>query len=102
MRAGEAAEQFAEQRFVELGDATVCYRKPGEGPALVLFHGYPVSGYTWRKVVPELSNYFTCYAFDLIGLGNSRSRRTEDFTSPGQGRTFQRAVAALGISSYAL
>jgi pimeloyl-ACP methyl ester carboxylesterase len=32
----------------ELGDATLAVRRFGNGPALVLIHGFPVHGYTWR------------------------------------------------------
>lgn len=102
MKQSQVLDEFNEKHFVEVGAARVCYRKAGEGPALLLFHGYPLSGLTWRKLVPELSKHFTCYAFDLVGLGDSTSSNDEDFTSPGEGRVFQQAVAALGIKSYAL
>jgi haloalkane dehalogenase len=39
---------------------------------------------------------------DLIGLGNSTSRDPVDFSSPGQGAVFQRALRLIGVSSYAL
>jgi pimeloyl-ACP methyl ester carboxylesterase len=68
----------------------------------VLFHGYPLTGWTWWKLIPGLSRHFTCYAFDLIGLGGSNSSDNTDFTSQGQGRVFQRALHELGITSYAL
>jgi haloalkane dehalogenase len=97
-----ALEEFRETRFLQVSGAKVCYRKAGEGPPLVLFHGYPLSGWTWRKLVPELSRHFTCYAFDLVGLGGSNSSDNTDFTSPGQGRVFQRALRELGVTSYAL
>ena len=97
-----ALEEFREGHYLELSGARVCYRKAGKGPPLVLFHGYPLSGWTWRKLIPELSRHFTCYAFDLVGLGGSNSSDNTDFTSPGQGRVFQRALRELGVASYAL
>ncbi|MEX0681968.1 MAG: alpha/beta hydrolase [Dehalococcoidia bacterium] len=95
-------EDFATKRLVEIGDATVCYRKTGSGPALVLLHGFPLSGLTWRNVVPPLAPRFTCYAFDLVGLGDSTSTEPADFSSPGQARLFQQALAAEGVTSYDL
>jgi pimeloyl-ACP methyl ester carboxylesterase len=68
----------------------------------VLLHGFPLSGLTWRRLVPTLSKRFTCYAFDLVGLGDSRSRAAADFSSPGQGAVMRQALRALGVSSYAL
>jgi haloalkane dehalogenase len=102
MAGGRVADEFAATRFVDVGEARVCYRTAGGGPALVLLHGFPLSGLTWRRVVPALATRFTCYAFDLIGLGNSTSPRPANFSSPGQGAVFQRALRALGVSSYAL
>ena len=98
----EVTNQFSTARFVDFGRARVCYRKTGAGPALVLLHGFPLSGLTWRKIVAELSRRFTCYALDLIGLGDSTSPDRRDFSSPGQAAAFQHALSALGVSSYAL
>ena len=102
MKPSRAAEEFGNRHFVDVGHARVCYGKAGEGPALVLVHGFPLSGLTWRKIVPELSKRFTCYAFDLVGLGNSTSSDAADFSSTGQAEVLRRALSAQGVSSYAL
>jgi pimeloyl-ACP methyl ester carboxylesterase len=102
MTPSQVADEFRNKHFVDVGHARVCYRKVGEGPALVLLHGFPLSGLTWRKMVPALSQRFTCYALDLIGLGDSTSTDDADFTSQGQAGAFQRALSAQGVSSYAL
>ncbi len=95
-------EEFRSPHVVDVGEAQVCYRTAGNGPALVLLHGFPLSGLTWRKMVPALGQLFTCYALDLIGLGDSTSPHAEDFSSEGQGRVLHGALRALGVSSYAL
>ncbi len=102
MGPSHVAEVFGTSHFVDLGSARVCYRTAGEGPALVLLHGFPLSGMTWRKVVPALAARFTCYAPDLVGLGQSTSRDAQDFSSQGQAAVLQRALRAQGVSSYAL
>jgi haloalkane dehalogenase len=102
MSQSHALEEFRKTHFLDISGAKVCYRKAGKGPALVLFHGYPLTGWTWRKLIPELSRHFTCYAFDLVGLGGSNSSDNTDFTSQGQGRIFQRSLRELGITSYSL
>lgn len=102
MKQSESADEFGNVHFVDSGTARVCYRKAGEGPALVLLHGFPLSGFTWRKVVPQLSCRFTCYAFDLVGLGNSTSGAGVDFSSEGQAAVLQRVLRALGVSAYVL
>lgn len=98
----EVAEEFRTKRFVDVGNARVCYRQAGAGPALVLLHGFPLSGMTWRGLIPELSKRFTCYALDLVGLGDSTSSDNVDFSSQGQGAVVQQALRALGVSPYAL
>ncbi|TMA78052.1 MAG: alpha/beta hydrolase [Deltaproteobacteria bacterium] len=95
-------DDFTERRFVELGPAKICYRATGSGPALVLLHGFPLSGLTWRKVVAALAPRFTCYALDLVGLGDSTSRDAQDFSSGRMAAVFQRALRTLGVESYAL
>jgi haloalkane dehalogenase len=102
MAGAEIAQEFSLPRFVEAGQARVCYRKAGQGPALVLLHGFPLSGLTWRKLVPELAQRFTCYALDLVGLGDTTSPAATDFSSEGQAGVCQRALRALDVSSYAL
>jgi pimeloyl-ACP methyl ester carboxylesterase len=43
----------------------------GDGPPLVLLHGWPQHAGMWESVVPELSKRFRCIAPDLRGLGAS-------------------------------
>ncbi len=44
----------------------------GEGPPVLLLHGYPQSHVTWHQVGPALAEHFTVIAADLPGYGNSR------------------------------
>lgn len=102
MTAPEVTAEFSSRHFVDAGAARVCYRKAGNGPALVLMHGFPLSGLTWRKMVPALAPHFTCYALDLVGFGDTTSPLARDFSSEGQGVVFQNALRVIGVRSYAL
>lgn len=64
-------EGFQEQRF-DLGEAEIFARVGGEGPPLLLLHGYPQTHATWRLVAPELARDFTLVVPDLRGYGLSR------------------------------
>ena len=43
----------------------------GDGPALLLVHGWPENWYAWRLVMPELAKRFTVVAVDQRGVGLS-------------------------------
>lgn len=43
----------------------------GQGPNLVLIHGWGLHGGIWETVVPELERSFTVYNIDLPGFGRS-------------------------------
>jgi pimeloyl-ACP methyl ester carboxylesterase len=45
----------------------------GDGPPLVLLHGWPQHSGMWNEVVPTLARRFRCVAMDLRGLGKSRA-----------------------------
>src|SRR5437879_12615021 len=57
---------------VSIRDKTrIHYRRLGQGPGMVLLHGYPQTGHMWRKVMPALAERFTVVAPDLRGYGDS-------------------------------
>jgi pimeloyl-ACP methyl ester carboxylesterase len=80
------ADDFRRPHFVDGGSARVCCRRAGTGPAFVLLHGFPLSGLTWRKIVPQLAEPFTCHTLGLIRLGGSSAHAAVDFSSPGQAK----------------
>lgn len=43
----------------------------GNGPGLLLLHGYPQTHIMWRKIAPQLSEKFTVVVPDLRGYGDS-------------------------------
>lgn len=47
------------------------YVTGGEGPPLVLLHGWPQTWYEWVEVMPALAEGHTVIAVDLPGLGDS-------------------------------
>lgn len=43
----------------------------GQGPALVLVHGWGVNSTVWQPIVSTLEQHFTLYLIDLPGFGHS-------------------------------
>jgi len=53
------------------GEITIAYQKAGNGPALLLLHGFPQSKIIWHLIAPTLSQHYTVIASDLRGYGQS-------------------------------
>lgn len=53
------------------GEITIAYQKAGNGPPLLLLHGFPQTKIIWHLVAPRLSEHFTVIASDLRGYGES-------------------------------
>lgn len=47
------------------------YVRGGDGPAVVLIHGFPLDWYEFHAIMPELAKRFTVVAIDLTGIGPS-------------------------------
>ncbi len=47
------------------------YLTAGQGPAIVLLHGYAETSRMWRPLIPQLAERFTVIAPDLPGIGDS-------------------------------
>ncbi|CAN1225532.1 Pheophytinase, chloroplastic [Linum perenne] len=45
------------------------YIVEGEGPPIVLVHGFGASAFHWRYNIPELAKKYKVYAIDLLGFG---------------------------------
>lgn len=64
-----------ERVHVETGEATINAVRGGEGPPVLLLHGYPQTLAMWHLVAPRLAESFTVVAADLRGYGDSSKPR---------------------------
>ncbi len=55
----------------EISGLSVAYERAGEGPALVLLHGFTHDSRVWRPQLDSLSDQFTVIAWDAPGAGQS-------------------------------
>jgi pimeloyl-ACP methyl ester carboxylesterase len=58
-------------RYVDAGDVRLHAVTGGNGPALLLIHGWPETWYAWRHVMPALAKDFQVIAVDQRGIGLS-------------------------------
>jgi len=59
------------ERRVETQGAEIYARIGGEGPPLLLLHGYPQTHAMWHEIAPKLMERYTCVMADLRGYGFS-------------------------------
>jgi pimeloyl-ACP methyl ester carboxylesterase len=60
-----------ESRYVDTADVRLHAVIGGDGPPLLLVHGWPETWYAWRHVMPALARDFTVVAIDQRGMGLS-------------------------------
>ncbi|MBA3426213.1 MAG: alpha/beta fold hydrolase [Rubrobacteraceae bacterium] len=65
-------------QYLESNGIRIHYVRRGEGPPLVLLHGWPEFWYTWRKNIPTLAEEFDVVAPDLRGFGDTEKPGTPD------------------------
>src|SRR5882724_9804489 len=59
-------------KTAQIGSTTLHYVEAGEGPLVVLLHGFPEFWYSWRKQIPVLAEAgFRVIAPDLRGYYDS-------------------------------
>lgn len=56
---------------VDLKETSLHYVRGGNGPALILVHGFPETWAEYREILPRLARRFTVIAVDLPGIGDS-------------------------------
>ena len=56
---------------IEVNGIRLHYTRAGSGEPVVLLHGFPMTSYYWRKIIPALAEHFTVIAPDLRGCGDS-------------------------------
>lgn len=58
-------------RYLDVDGHRIAYREAGQGPAVLLVHGWPTSSYLWRNVMPAVAARHRVVALDLPGFGAS-------------------------------
>src|SRR3954468_3872027 len=73
----------------------------GDGPPLLLLHGFPQTHLMWHAVAPGLAERFTVVAVDLPGYGASfRPRVSEDHASHSKRALAGDLVAAMTAQGF--
>jgi pimeloyl-ACP methyl ester carboxylesterase len=89
-------------RFLDVGAGEVALRSIGRGPDVLFVHGWPVSGATFRTLLPILAERVTCHVLDLPGAGSSRFDTDTPITIDTHIDSVRRVVDALGLDDVAV
>ena len=83
-RMADAPSQQANQYSnVGKGAAPVklAYREQGNGPPMLMLHGFGANAYTWRHVEPALAERHKVISLDLKGFGQSDKPFDDDYSA---------------------
>lgn len=90
------------ERYLDVEGGQVAHRRVGSGPDVLFVHGWPVSGATYRSLLPYLAPHVTCHVLDLVGAGDSRFDRSTPISIDHHIQSVRRAVDQLGLDDYAV
>jgi haloacetate dehalogenase len=95
-----------EGRNVEVAGNTIFVRRYGNGPAILMVHGFPRTSLMWRYVAPKLAENHTVICADLRAYGRSGiPASTEDhfpYSKRAMAQELVDVMAKLGFESFAL
>jgi pimeloyl-ACP methyl ester carboxylesterase len=89
------------ERDVEVNGLTIHYRIAGEGPPVVLLHGYTQTSRVWLPAIAALASTHTVIAPDLRGAGGS-SKPGHGYDKKTMASDIHALVRSLGYSQTAI
>ena len=88
-------------RMLNVGDVRIHAVIGGEGPPLVLLHGFPQTWWEWHKMMPLLAGRHSVVALDLRGAGHSDKPQT-GYDKASLAADVHGAMQGLGFQRYAV
>jgi pimeloyl-ACP methyl ester carboxylesterase len=88
-------------RYVDTGELRLHAVIGGDGPPLLLVHGWPQTWYAWRMLMPTLAQDFQVIAVDQRGIGLS-DKPQDGYDTGTLARDLVALMEALGHQRFAL
>jgi pimeloyl-ACP methyl ester carboxylesterase len=88
-------------RYVDAGDVRLHAVVGGDGPPLLLVHGWPETWYAWRLLMPALARDFQVVAVDQRGIGLS-DKPEDGYDTATLANDMVAAMDALGHERFAV
>ena len=99
--AGYTGSLGSRARFRTSG-GEIAYTDAGEGPVVLLLHGFPLWSYEWRELIPLFSTRFRVIAPDLLGSGDSEQPEGVPLDIRAQAGYVRELLAELGVERFAV
>ncbi len=98
-------EGFESQR-VTTQETEIHLRLSGDGPPLLMLHGYPQTHVCWHRVAPAVAENFTTVVPDLRGYGDSGCPPSDAdhraYSKRAMAQDMVQVMTALGFDSFAV
>lgn len=91
-----------DRRRIRLSGGEMAYVDEGDGPPVLLLHGFPTSAHLWRDLVPILAPKFRAVAPDLLGYGDSAKPADAPITVRAQAGYVRELMERLGMETAAV
>jgi pimeloyl-ACP methyl ester carboxylesterase len=87
--------------YLDAANLQFHYVQAGTGIPVVLLSGFPQTWYSWKKLIPLLSDRYSVYAIDLPGLGDS-GKPSNGYDVQAVAQRIHELVRALKLDYYHL
>jgi pimeloyl-ACP methyl ester carboxylesterase len=81
----DIAQPWGEQKSFDYQGIKINYYEAGQGPPVILLHGFGACAYTWRYLAPGLAGTRRVFALDLKGHGLSDKPQDGRYAVSDQG-----------------
>lgn len=98
----QAMAAKVDKHSVQVGDTNWVYYEGGQGPTLLMLHGFAASKEVWLKQMEQLSPHFHVIAPDLPGWGESTRVDGASYNIDAQASRLQAFVEALHLPKLVL
>jgi len=98
----QAMAAHVEEHAVRAGDTTWSYYEGGQGPTLLLLHGFAADKTMWLPLAEQLTQHFHVVIPDLPGWGESSRNAGASYGVQAQAQRLQAFVDALRLQRFVL
>ncbi|MEU2255232.1 alpha/beta hydrolase [Nocardia xishanensis] len=89
-------------RFFEFRGRRIFYRRQGDGPTVLLVHGYPFGSFEWHRIWARLTANLDVIAPDMLGMGFSDKPIRGGYSLMAHADMHEALLRELGVDRFAV